>query len=107
MVEHESHVRGVKQLMVDGFGAPPRSVFNGNSDQEDRLYTVLNVKFHRTPTAGWPPSCSTWKGWLVRAEARVPGRNPGTRTCCVPSAAKTLSVPASGSLFRVHDVGRH
>ena len=53
MVEHESHVRGVKQLMVDGLRTRlPEVVFNGNSDQEDRLYTVLNVKFPPHPNSG-------------------------------------------------------
>ena len=53
MVEHESHVRGVKQLLVDGLRARlPEVVFNGNSDQEDRLYTVLNVKFPSHPNSG-------------------------------------------------------
>jgi cysteine desulfurase len=53
MVEHEAHVRGVKQLMVDGLRARfPEVVFNGNSDQADRLYTVLNVKFPPHPNSG-------------------------------------------------------
>ena len=57
MASHESHVRGLKRLMVEGLKKElPGVSFNGDSDKEDRLYTVLNVKFPPHPTAGWPCS---------------------------------------------------
>ena len=101
MVEHESHVRGVKQLMVDGLRARlPEVMFNGNSDQDDRLYTVLNVKFPPHPNSGMATFLLDLEGWLVRVEARVPVVRPRDHTCCMPSGAKTLSVPASAFPFR-------
>ena len=39
--------------MVDGLKTRlPAVVFNGDSDREDRLYTVLNVKFPEHPNGG-------------------------------------------------------
>lgn len=51
--DHEQHIRKLKSRMVaglrDGF---PGLRFNGNSHQEDRLYTVLNVSFPPHPKSG-------------------------------------------------------
>ena len=53
MTAHESHIRGLKAQMVAGLKARlPEVVFNGDSDREDRLYTVLNVKFPKHPNGG-------------------------------------------------------
>lgn len=53
MASHESHVRGLKRLMVEGLKKElPGVSFNGDSDKEDRLYTVLNVKFPPHPNSG-------------------------------------------------------
>ena len=53
MSTHESHIRGLKAKMVQGLKARlPEVVFNGDSDREDRLYTVLNVKFPKHPNGG-------------------------------------------------------
>lgn len=53
MGSHESHVRGLKRLMVEGLKKElPGVSFNGDSDKEDRLYTVLNVKFPPHPNSG-------------------------------------------------------
>lgn len=53
MASHESHVRGLKRLMVEGLEKElPGVTFNGDSDKEDRLYTVLNVKFPPHPNSG-------------------------------------------------------
>jgi cysteine desulfurase len=43
---HTKHVRAIKKHMVEGLKKRVEGVeFNGDSDREDRLYTVLNVKF--------------------------------------------------------------
>lgn len=53
MGDHETHVRRMKQRMADGLKTRlPAVVFNGDSDREDRLYTVLNVKFPEHPNGG-------------------------------------------------------
>ena len=53
MASHESHVRGLKRLMVEELKKElPGVSFNGDSDKEDRLYTVLNVKFPPHPNSG-------------------------------------------------------
>ena len=53
MSAHESHIRGLKAKMVQGLRSRlPEVVFNGDSDREDRLYTVLNVKFPKHPNGG-------------------------------------------------------
>ena len=53
MAEHEAHIRGLKKRMVEGLMASiPGVVFNGDSDREDRLYTVLNVQFPHHPNGG-------------------------------------------------------
>lgn len=53
MEEHEAHIRRMKRLMVEGLRARvPGVVFNGDSNQEDRLYTVLNAKFPNHPNGG-------------------------------------------------------
>ena len=53
MASHESHVRGLKRLMVEGLKKElPGVSFNGDSDKGDRLYTVLNVKFPPHPNSG-------------------------------------------------------
>ena len=53
MSAHELHIRGLKSRMVAGLRARlPEVVFNGHSDGEDRLYTVLNVKFPKHPNGG-------------------------------------------------------
>ena len=53
MSTHESHIRGLKAKMVQGLKSRlPEVVFNGDSDREDRLYTVLNVKFPKHPNGG-------------------------------------------------------
>ena len=53
MAEHEAHVRAMKARMVQGFKERvPGVVFNGDSDKEDRLYTVLNVQFPEHANGG-------------------------------------------------------
>lgn len=53
MEEHEGHVRAMKRRMVEGLRrCVPGVVFNGDSDREDRLYTVLNAKFPNHPNGG-------------------------------------------------------
>ena len=53
MAEHEAHVRAMKARMVQGLKERvPGVVFNGDSDKEDRLYTVLNVQFPEHPNGG-------------------------------------------------------
>lgn len=53
MEEHEGHVRAMKRRMVEGLRrCVPGVVFNGESDREDRLYTVLNAKFPNHPNGG-------------------------------------------------------
>lgn len=53
MAEHEAHIRAMKQRMVHGLKERlSEVVFNGNSDQADRLYTVLNVQFPEHPNGG-------------------------------------------------------
>ena len=53
MSAHEAHIRGLKARMVAGLKSRlPEVVFNGDSDREDRLYTVLNVKFPKHPNGG-------------------------------------------------------
>jgi cysteine desulfurase len=50
---HETHIRAMKQRMVDGLRARVPDVrFNAESDRPDRLYTVLNVSFPPHPNAG-------------------------------------------------------
>ncbi len=50
---HQVHIRGLKQQMVAGLRARFKDVrFNADSDQEDRLYTVLNVSFPPHPKSG-------------------------------------------------------
>lgn len=53
MVPHEAHIRGLKRRMVEGLKQRIDGVeFNGHSDGEDHLYTVLNVKFPPHPNGG-------------------------------------------------------
>jgi cysteine desulfurase len=53
MAEHEAHIRALKRRMAEGLeGCVPGVVFNGESDREDRLYTVLNAKFPNHPNGG-------------------------------------------------------
>ena len=53
MAPHEAHIRGLKRRMVEGLKQRIDGVeFNGHSDGEDRLYTVLNVKFPPHPNGG-------------------------------------------------------
>ncbi len=53
MASHEAHVRQLKRLMVEGLKKEvPGVTFNGDSHKEDRLYTVLNVKFPPHPNSG-------------------------------------------------------
>ena len=53
MKEHEDHVRSVKRMMADGLRKEvPGVEFNGCSDRDDRLYTVLNAKFPPHPNNG-------------------------------------------------------
>jgi len=50
---HEKHIRGLKSKMATGLKALfPDVRFNGNSDAENRLYTVLNVSFPPHPKSG-------------------------------------------------------
>lgn len=50
---HQSHVRALKARMADGLRTAFADVrFNGDSDREDRLYTVLNVSFPPHPKSG-------------------------------------------------------
>ena len=50
---HQTHVSALKARMADGLRtAFPDVRFNGNSDGEDRLYTVLNVSFPPHPKSG-------------------------------------------------------
>ena len=50
---HSTHVRAIKKHMVEGLKARVKGVdFNGDSDLESRLYTVLNVKFPPHPNGG-------------------------------------------------------
>ena len=50
---HSKHVRAIKKHMVEGLRARVKGVeFNGDSDLENRLYTVLNVKFPPHPNGG-------------------------------------------------------
>ena len=47
---HAEHIRAIKKHMVAGLKARISGVeFNGDSDLESRLYTVLNVKFPQHP----------------------------------------------------------
>ena len=51
--DHEKHIRKLKSCMVSGLRDRfPGVRFNGNSHQEDRLYTVLNVSFPPHPKSG-------------------------------------------------------
>jgi cysteine desulfurase len=51
--DHEEHIRKLKSRMVTGLRDRfPGVRFNGNSHQEDRLYTVLNVSFPPHPKSG-------------------------------------------------------
>lgn len=44
--EHRAHISGLKRMMRDGLQARiPGIIFNGESAQDDSLYTVLNVTF--------------------------------------------------------------
>ena len=53
MEAHEAHIRSMKARMVEGLKTHiPAVVFNGDSHLEDRLYTVLNVKFPEHPNGG-------------------------------------------------------
>lgn len=53
MEAHEAHIRSMKARLVEGLKAHiPGVVFNGDSHLEDRLYTVLNVKFPEHPNGG-------------------------------------------------------
>ena len=53
MKEHERHIREMKEWMIQGLLARiPGVAFNGRFDQEDRLYTVLNVQFPPHPNGG-------------------------------------------------------
>ena len=50
---HQQHVRAMKARMANGLrDIFPDIHFNGNSDQADRLYTVLNVQFPPHPKSG-------------------------------------------------------
>tara|TARA_Y100000385_G_C13102128_1_gene645230 strand:- start:1632 stop:2816 length:1185 start_codon:yes stop_codon:yes gene_type:complete len=51
--EHEQHIRALKAQMALGLKSLFPSVrFNGDSDKESRLYTVLNVSFPPHPKSG-------------------------------------------------------
>ena len=53
MEVHESHIRSIKARMVQGLKERiPGVTFNGDSDGDDRLYTVLNVQFPEHPNGG-------------------------------------------------------
>ena len=53
MASHAAHVRRLKAKLAEGLrGLLPGVSFNGCSDREDRLYTVLNVKFPPHPNSG-------------------------------------------------------
>jgi cysteine desulfurase len=53
MLNHEAHIRTMKRRMVEGLNRMlPEVTFNGASDREDRLYTVLNVQFPSHPNGG-------------------------------------------------------
>ncbi|MDA0946862.1 MAG: aminotransferase class V-fold PLP-dependent enzyme, partial [Bacteroidetes bacterium] len=53
MEHHERHIRRLKVRLADGLKQRlPGLVFNGESDRQDRLYTVLNVKFPPHPNSG-------------------------------------------------------
>ena len=53
MSEHERHIRALKAQMVEGLQSQlPGVTFNGDSHLDDRLYTVLNVKFPKHPNGG-------------------------------------------------------
>lgn len=53
MEHHENHVRRLKARLAEGLKQRlPGLVFNGESDRQDRLYTVLNVKFPPHPNSG-------------------------------------------------------
>ena len=53
MEVHESHIRSIKARMVQGLKERiPGVAFNGDSDGDDRLYTVLNVQFPEHPNGG-------------------------------------------------------
>jgi cysteine desulfurase len=46
MEEHQSHIRGLKKLMIAELkNAIPEVKFNGSSEEDGSLYTVLNVNF--------------------------------------------------------------
>ncbi len=50
---HENHIRSLKKRMVRGLKDLFLDVrFNGHSDNDDRLYTVLNVSFPPHPKSG-------------------------------------------------------
>ena len=59
-------------------------VFNGDSDREDRLYTVLNVKFPKHPNGGMAVFLLDLKASPALEEAHVPAAPPWGRMCCVP-----------------------
>ncbi|MGY8884460.1 MAG: cysteine desulfurase family protein, partial [Flavobacteriales bacterium] len=51
--DHSIHVRSIKKYMVEGLKSRISGVsFNADSDKEDRLYTVLSVKFPPHPNSG-------------------------------------------------------
>ena len=50
----------------------PAVVFNGDLDREDRLYTVLNVKFPEHPTGAWPCFADLEGGLLGRQRSAEP-----------------------------------
>ncbi len=50
--EHEKHIRKLKNYMVSQLKSKFKNLrFNGNSDSEDNLYTVLSVNFPEHPNA--------------------------------------------------------
>jgi len=52
MKDHEKHIRSIKTYMISKLASKFEGVrFNGNSDSEDNLYTVLSVNFPPHPNA--------------------------------------------------------
>lgn len=53
ILEHQSHLQGLKSYMIDSLlSAFPTITFHGETDPEKSLYTVLNVCFPKTDKAG-------------------------------------------------------
>jgi cysteine desulfurase len=53
ILEHQSHLQGLKSYMIDSLlSAFPTITFHGETDPEKSLYTVLNVCFPKTDKGG-------------------------------------------------------